>query len=347
MLPEIGEAGQEKLKAARVLIVGIGGLGSPVALYLAAAGVGTLGLADADRVDPSNLQRQTIYETSDIGRSKTAAAGDRLADINPHVRTICYPEKFTAENALRILADYDLIVDGTDQFAAHYLINDACVMADKPLVYGNVHRFEGQAGVVLPKRGPCYRCLYPAPPPPELAPSCAEAGVLNAVPGLVGMIQATEVLKIILGIGTPLHDRILRIDGLNAGFREIKATRDPDCAVCGSHPSITTLVDMSAPVCVAPSEISADELKQVIKSQSSFVLLDVRNPPEYAAGHIEGAKLIPLPVLADRLDELNASDEIVVYCQSGTRSAQATTLLQSSGFANIRHLKGGIAAFAA
>jgi adenylyltransferase/sulfurtransferase len=348
MLPEIGESGQKKLKAARVLIVGIGGLGSPISLYLAASGIGTLGLLDADIVDVSNLQRQIIFGTNDIGRPKTEAAAARLASINPNLHLTLYAEKLTAQNALPLIADYDIIVDGTDNFAAHYLINDACVLSNKPMVYGNVHRFEGQVGVVLPREGPCYRCLYPTPPPAALAPSCAEAGVLNTAPGLIGLIQATEVLKLILQCGETLHNRMLRIDSLKASFRDIKAIRDPDCAVCGTHPTITTLAETNAhTACPLVPEITADALKQLLKGKQPLILLDVRNPPEYATKHIDGARLIPLPMLEERLNELARADKIIVYCQSGMRSAKAAVILQSHGYTNVCHLTGGIVAYGA
>jgi molybdopterin/thiamine biosynthesis adenylyltransferase/rhodanese-related sulfurtransferase len=343
LLPEVGEDGQRALKAARVLIVGLGGLGSPVALYLAAAGVGRLGLVDADKVDLSNMHRQILYGADDLGRAKVEAARQRLSNANPHVACIAHAEKFTAANAKDLLEGYDIIVDGTDNFAAHYLINDACVLFGKTLVYGSVSRFEGQVAVVAPRRGPCYRCLYPAPPPPDFIPSCAEAGVLGAVPGLVGMIQAGEVLKLILNIGKPLIGRVLLIDGLNATFREIKVTQDPSCPSCGDKPTITKPGDTgAAPRPSHVPEITAEELRKELSSKAPPFILDVRNQDEYNQQRIEGSHLIPLPVLAERFAELDPSRDIVVHCHSGGRSARAINFLQTKGFTKLRNLVGGI-----
>jgi sulfur-carrier protein adenylyltransferase/sulfurtransferase len=348
ILPEIGEKGQIALKNARVLIVGLGGLGSPASLYLTAAGIGSLGLVDADRVDVSNLQRQPMYHTNDIGRLKTDAATDQLICINPHTRVISHTEKLTSHNALEIMTSYDLIVDCTDNFVTHYLINDACILSNKMLVYGNVDRFEGQVGVVRPKHGPCYRCLYPVPPPPELAPPCAEAGVLNTIPGLVGLLQATEVLKLILGCGESSANKILRIDGLKTEFRTILVNRDPTCPVCSSNPTITSLVteQIVDPCSLVPS-ISVDDLNILLKSGRMPLLLDVRNPAEYQLSHIHGSRLIPFPLLLTKLDEFDVSDEIIVYCQSGTRSAKAATILHAQGYTRVRHLVGGMTAYGA
>jgi sulfur-carrier protein adenylyltransferase/sulfurtransferase len=351
LLPEVGEEGQKKLKAAKVLIVGLGGLGSPIALYLAAAGVGTLGLADADMVDVGNLHRQILYDTDAIGQPKTEAARQRLLSANWNVKCVTHPEEITAGNAERLLSDYDLIIDGTDNFAAHYLINDACILYNKPLIYGSVSRFEGQVGMVLPKQSACYRCLYPAPPPPDFTPNCAEAGVLGVLPGLVGMIQAAEAMKFILGIGTPLAGRILLVDGLNAGFKEIKVSRDPGCPACGEKP-LTELRD-NHPACAtkqgAPKmpipEITAEELKKEMASPNPPFLLDVRNQDEFDERRIEGSQLIPLPVLAERFTELDPNRDMVVHCKLGGRSAKAIAFLQSKGFTKLRNLVGGIEAY--
>jgi molybdopterin/thiamine biosynthesis adenylyltransferase/rhodanese-related sulfurtransferase len=345
LLPEVGEDGQRALKAARVLIVGLGGLGSPVALYLAAAGIGRLGLVDADKVDLSNLHRQILYGADDLGRAKAEAARQRLSNTNPHVACVAHAETFTAANAKGLCDAYDIVVDGTDNFAAHYLINDSCVSFGKSLVYGSVSRFKGQVAVVAPRQGPCYRCLYPAPPPPEFIPSCAEAGVLGTVPGLVGMIQANEVLKLILNIGKPLIGRILLIDGLSATFKEIQVTQDPSCPSCGDKPTITKPGDTGT-VCAAPPpnvpEITAEELRTELASKAPPFILDVRNQDEYAQKRIEGSYLIPLPVLAERFAELDPSREIVVHCRSGGRSARAINFLQTKGFTKLRNLVGGI-----
>lgn len=344
VLAEVGEQGQARLKSARVLIIGIGGLGCPAALYLAAAGIGTLGLMDADAVDLSNLQRQIIYTADDIGKPKVEAAGARLLAMNSHVDIRVHPEKFSAENAARILADYDVVLDGTDNFEAHYLINDACVMARKPLVWGNVERFAGQVGTVLPHQSACYRCLYPAAPPPGVAPACDELGVLGPMPGIIGTIQAMEVLKLILQIGEPLDGRVLRMDALSSGFKEIKMNNDPNCTSCGSHAH--TKLTATETVCALP-EVTADELRALMASAHPPTLIDVRNPDEHAASSIPGARLIPLPELANRLGELNSADDIILHCKLGGRSAKALNLLKSNGFTHVRHLRGGITAYQA
>lgn len=342
LLPEVGEAGQQKLKAARVLIIGLGGLGSPVALYLAAAGVGTLGLVDADKVDVSNMHRQILYGTEDIGHAKTEAANARLTATNPHTHIITHSEKFTAANAEKLLSGYDMVVDGTDNFTAHYLINDACVMLGKPLIYASLSRFEGMVAMVQPRQSACYRCLYPSPPPAHFVPNCAEAGVLGVLPGLVGMLQATEVIKHILGIGTSLAGRLLLVDGLNTRFKDISVTRDPSCLVCGERPTMTNLeTDQPMPI----AEITADQLKKEMASSHPPFLLDVRNQDEFDERRIEGSHLIPLPVLAQRFGELDPGRDMVVHCRLGGRSAKAIEFLQSKGFTKLRNLVGGIEAY--
>lgn len=342
LLPEVGETGQMKLKAARVLIVGLGGLGSPVALYLAASGVGTLGLVDADTVDLSNMHRQVLYGTGDIGRAKTEAAQQRLIAANPDATYVAYTEKFTADNAKSLLADYDIIVDGSDNFKTHYLINDACVLYKKPLVYASLSRFEGMVSTVMPGQSACYRCLYPSAPPADFAPNCAEAGVLGVLPGMVGMIQATEVVKLILGIGTTLANRILLIDGFNTGYKDISVSKDPTCPICGETPAMTTLAN-NAPAPIPT--ITAEELKKEMASANPPFLLDVRNQDEFDERRIEGSRLIPLPVLEQRFSELDPGRDIVVHCKSGGRSARAIQFLQTKGFTKLRNLVGGIMAY--
>jgi len=344
VLPEVGPAGQSRLKAARVLVVGLGGLGAPAALYLAAAGVGILGLMDGDTFSLSNLQRQIIYTTDDIGQPKTDAAARRLHAVNPHIHLQLHSEMATKENAPDIFSQYDIILDGTDNFAAHYLINDAAVRAHKPFVWGNVERFAGQIGVVLPGQNACYRCLYPAPPPSGVAPACDEIGVLGPVPGIIGTMQAMEVLKLILQIGAPLTDHILRLDSLNMEFKKIKTARDSDCAACRNQRNIT-LVKGNIMSATLP-EITPDELRAELASTQPPFLLDVRNDDEFAESRIEGAHLIPLPQLEQRLSEIPAG-EIVVYCRSGGRSAKALNLLKLNGFSHVRNLMGGITAMQA
>ena len=344
ILPEGGTSGQMRLKSARVLIVGLGGLGSPAALYLAAAGVGTLGLADADTVSLSNLQRQIIYTADNVGQRKIDVAVRQLTAMNPHVNLRLHLDGITAENACDIFTTYDVILDGTDNFSAHYLMNDAAVLTRKPLVWGNVERFAGQMGVALPGQSACYRCIYPTPPPAGMAPTCGDIGVLGVVPALIGTLQATEVLKLILAIGTPMADRILRLDALTTQFKEIKMTNDKNCAVCGDNPSITKVESMKDS-CANPNEVTADQLQSMMQSTQPPLLIDVRNPDEFAASHIEGARLIPLPELTDRLGELNANDDIILHCKSGGRSARALDLLKAHGVTHVRHLKGGILAW--
>jgi molybdopterin/thiamine biosynthesis adenylyltransferase/rhodanese-related sulfurtransferase len=349
VLPEVGEAGQRKLKSAKVLLVGAGGLGAPAALYLAAAGVGRLGLVDFDAVDLTNLHRQILYGTRDVGRPKLEAARETLERINPNVVVETYPEPLTADNAKRIVAPYDLVLDGADNFPTRYLVNDVCILLGKPNVHGSIFRFEGQTTVFGAPGGPCYRCLYPQPPTPDLVPNCAEAGVLGALPGVIGLIQATEALKIILGIGRPLVGRLLLYDALGMSFQELKIHRDPKCPLCGDRPSQTDLVDYNR-FCEMPhptiSELEPLQLKAMMDGSEDFTLIDVREPEEFAGSRIPGSILIPLNELEFRLDELNPSATIVVHCHSGMRSARACQFLTLRGFKNVTNLKGGISEWA-
>ena len=356
IMPEVGVEGQEKLKKGSVLCIGAGGLGSPAALYLAAAGVGTIGVVDFDVVDFSNLQRQVIHGTSDVGRSKLASAKDRLLELNPHVNIETYETALSSKNALDLFKPYDVILDGTDNFPTRYLTNDACVLLGKPNAYGSIFRFEGQASVFATKDGPCYRCLYPEPPPPGLVPSCAEGGVLGVLPGVVGTIQATEAIKLIMGIGEPLIGRFLIYDALRMKFRELKLKKDPDCPVCGTHPTVTELIDYEQFCGVAPAatevavsasnssetETDVKELKRKIDAKEDFYLLDVREPNEYQIGKIPGSTLIPLGEVPQRLDEIPRDKEIIVHCKMGGRSAKAAAYLRQQGYANVKNLKGGI-----
>ena len=350
-LPEVGLDGQERLKRARVLCIGAGGLGSPAVLYLAAAGVGTLGLVDFDEVDVSNLQRQIIHGTSDVGRLKLDSARDRVADINPHVRIEAHPTSLTAANAIELVSAYDVILDGTDNFPTRYLVNDACVMASRPNAYGSIFRFEGQASVFAAPGGPCYRCLHPEPPPPDLIPSCAEGGVLGVLPGIIGTIQATEAIKLILGVGEPLVGRFLIYDALKMRFRELKLSRDPDCPVCGRNPRIRGLQAYEQACHPAQAEVqglgdmTAVELKSRMDAGNPPVVVDVREPHEFGICRIPGAILIPLGELASRTGELDPSSEIVLQCRSGARSARAVALLRDRGFGRARNLAGGILAW--
>jgi sulfur-carrier protein adenylyltransferase/sulfurtransferase len=352
LLPEVGMEGQQKLKAAKVLCVGTGGLGSPLALYLAAAGIGTLGLVDFDVVDSSNLQRQIIHSTADVGRPKIDSAADKLKALNPHLNIVKHETMLTSANALEIIRDYDIVADGTDNFQTRYLVNDACVLTGKPNAYGSIFRFEGQASVFATKEGPCYRCLYPEPPPPGLVPSCAEGGVLGILPGIVGVIQATEVIKFILGKGEPLIGRLLLVDSLNMHFRELKLRKNPDCPVCGKNPTVTKLIDYDQFCGIAPAapptpiqngipQISAIELKRRLDAGEDIFVLDVREPHEYQIANL-GAKLIPLGDLPARIGELDSSREIVVHCKSGGRSQKASEFLAQNGFKNVQNLAGGI-----
>jgi adenylyltransferase/sulfurtransferase len=356
IMPEVGVDGQRKLKAARVLCVGAGGLGSPATMYLAAAGVGTIGLVDFDTVDASNLQRQIIYGAPDVGRRKLEASKERLQAINPSLKVVPHEVALTSKNALDIIRDYDLVVDGTDNFQTRYLVNDACVLLGKPNVYGSIFRFDGQAAVFAMPGGPCYRCLYPEPPPPGLVPSCAEGGVLGVLPGIIGVIQATEAVKLILDAGQPLVGRLLLYDALSMKFRELKLRRDPDCPVCGDHPTIKQLIDYDAfcgitppqrAATTAPSvpEITVEELKARYDRGEDVYLLDVREPNEYQICRIEGSTLMPLGQVAARVGELDPSRELIVHCKMGGRSAKAVALLQERGFTNVKNLKGGILAW--
>jgi len=354
IMPEVGMEGQLKLKAAKVLLVGAGGLGAPLGLYLAAAGVGRIGIVDFDVVDFTNLQRQVIHGTSDVGRKKLDSAADRMIEINPYVTIDKHEVALSSDNALDILKDYDLVVDGTDNFPTRYLVNDACVLLGKPNVYGSIFRFEGQATVFAYQGGPCYRCLYPEPPPPGLVPSCAEGGVLGILPGTIGLIQATETVKLILGIGEPLVGRLLLYDALAMRFRELKLRKNPECPVCGEHPTVTKLIDYQQ-FCGIPSQPAAAEtfegdidpveVKAKIDRHDPFVLIDVREPFEYKIGNIPYARLIPLGELPKRLSEFNPDAEIVAHCKSGARSAKAVALLKQAGFRKVRNMKGGILAW--
>jgi adenylyltransferase/sulfurtransferase len=355
IMPEVGVDGQRRLKAGKVLCIGAGGLGSPAAMYLAAAGVGTIGLVDYDVVDFSNLQRQIIHGTPDVGRSKLASAKDRLNAINPHVDIQTYETALSSENALELFEPYDVILDGTDNFPTRYLTNDACVLLGKPNAYGSIFRFEGQASVFATKNGPCYRCLYPEPPPPGLVPSCAEGGVLGVLPGIIGVIQATESVKLIAGIGEPLIGRFLIYDALRMHFRELKLRKDPDCPVCGTHPTVKKLIDYEqfcglrpaaseiAPVSTSNAlEISAVELKQRLDRGDKLRIVDVREPNEWQINRIPGAQLIPLGEIPRRYAELDPEDELVMQCKVGGRSAKAADFLRSVGFKKVLNLTGGI-----
>ncbi|BBL78165.1 molybdenum cofactor biosynthesis protein MoeB [Rubrobacter xylanophilus] len=354
IMPEVALEGQKKLKQARVLTVGAGGLGAPLAMYLAAAGVGTIGIVDFDVVDESNLQRQIIHGTSDVGRPKLESARETIEDINPNVKVETFGEALSSENALDIFRDFDIIVDGTDNFPTRYLVNDACVLLGKPNVYGSIFRFEGQASVFYAEEGPCYRCLYPEPPPPGLVPSCAEGGVLGILPGAIGVIQATETVKLILGIGEPLIGRLLLYDALGMRFREMKLRKDPKCPICGENRTIHELIDYEE-FCGIPQaqqqeqqnevpEITVRELKERLDRGENIKVLDVREPHEYQVANI-GAPLIPLNELPERMHELNQNDEIAVHCKTGGRSARAVKLLRDAGFQNVYNVKGGITAW--
>jgi adenylyltransferase/sulfurtransferase len=352
IMPEVGLEGQKKLKAASVLLIGTGGLGAPLGLYLAAAGVGRIGLVDFDAVDFSNLQRQVIHGTKDVGRPKIESAMDRMQDVNPHVHIEPHEVMLSSENALGIIQGYDIIIDGTDNFPTRYLVNDACVLLGKPNVYGSIFRFEGQASVFWAEKGPCYRCLYPEPPPPGLVPSCAEGGVLGVLPGIVGTIQATEAIKLILGNGEPMIGRLLLFDALGMRFRELKLRKDPKCPICGENPTIHELIDYQqfcgiTPEPVAPvggaDQISPTDLNARLKRGDRPFILDVRQPEEWQICRLPGAKLIPLAELPARLGELNPDEEIVVHCKVGGRSQKAVDFLRDkAGFRNVKNLTGGI-----
>ncbi len=352
LIPEVGLEGQKKLRASRVLIVGTGGLGSPAALYLAAAGVGTIGLVDADVIDTSNLQRQVLYGSSQIGQSKLEMAKKRLQDLNPGVNVVLHETWLSSENALDIVKDYDVVLDGTDNFPTRYLVNDACVLAGVPNVYGSIFRFEGQVSVFWADQGPCYRCLYATPPPPGLVPSCAEGGVLGVLPGVVGTLQATEAIKVLLGIGTPLIGRLLLYDALHMDLEQVKLRKNPNCVLCGPNPTVTQLIDYqefcgvpgSQPEAVDVPEITAAELNVQLQAHEPPLVLDVREPNEAAICGISGAPLIPLGELGQRYVELPTERPIVAYCKSGARSAQATKFLRSHGIEAV-NLHGGILAW--
>jgi adenylyltransferase/sulfurtransferase len=352
IMPEVGMEGQQKLKAAKVLCVGTGGLGSPIALYLAAAGVGTLGIVDFDVVDYTNLHRQIIHTTKDVGRKKLASAEEKISAINPNVKVVRHETRLTSANAMEIMRDYDVVVDGTDNFPTRYLVNDACVLLGKPNVYGSIFRFDGQVSVFATKDGPCYRCLYPEPPPPGVVPSCAEGGVLGILPGLVGVMQATEVIKLIVGIGESLIGRLLMVDALGMKFRELRLKKNPGCPACGTNSTIKALIDYEQ-FCGIGGEakkvniptISVEELKRRRDAGEDVFVLDVREPNEYQICNLDG-HLIPLNDLPKRVAELDKDREIVAHCRSGGRSAQAVEFLQKSGFKNVRNLMGGILAWA-
>ncbi len=354
IMPEVGMAGQRKLKAASVLTVGAGGLGSPLAMYLAAAGVGRIGVVDFDVVDESNLQRQIIHGQSALGKPKRESARARLIDINPHLQVDTYGEPLTSANALEIMHDYDVVVDGTDNFPTRYLVNDACVLLDKPNVYGSIFRFEGQASVFYAKQGPCYRCLYPEPPPPGLVPSCAEGGVLGVLPGVIGTIQATEAIKLIIGQGEPLIGRLLLYDALEMSFLTLKLHKNPDCPVCGEQPTVTTLIDYDEFCGVTPHQVQAEqgmeitvkELQALLERDGqNLVVIDVREPHEWEIAHLPFAQLIPKGDLPAQLNALDTTKEYVTHCKSGARSLEAAQLMKAAGF-RVRSLRGGINAWA-
>jgi molybdopterin/thiamine biosynthesis adenylyltransferase/rhodanese-related sulfurtransferase len=353
-LPDVGLEGQAKLQDARVLLIGAGGLGSPAALYLAAAGVGTLGLVDFDLVDRSNLQRQIIHGTAAIGTPKIDSARERLRDVNPHVQVETFGQKLTSGNALEILREFDIVVDGSDNFPTRYLVNDTCVLLGKPDVYGSVFRFDGQVSVFHAKEGPCYRCLYAEPPPPDLVPSCADGGVLGVLPGIIGSLQALEAIKLIVGFGESLIGRLVLFDGRRMQFRELALQKDPDCPVCGEHPTVTELIDYEAFCGVGDegrgmgegAEISAAELQLERSRKPDLVLVDVREPREAEIARIDGARNIPLRELPGRLAELPGQGEIVTLCHHGPRSLKAREILKGAGVANVRSLAGGIDAWA-
>lgn len=352
-LPNFGAAGQQKLKAARVLVVGAGGLGSPLLLYLTAAGVGTLGIVDGDTVDESNLQRQVLFGLSDLGLGKAQQAAKRLADLNPFIQTVVYNTTLTSANALEIIADYDLVIDGTDNFPTRYLVNDACVLLGKPNIYGSIFRFEGQASVFNDEGGPCYRCLYPEPPPPGMVPSCAEGGVLGVLPAVIASIQATEAIKIITRIGNTLSGRLLLYDALRMQFDELKLRKNPDCPVCGANPTVRELIDYQE-FCGIPSQkpqtswrdITVQTLKQRLDRGENLTILDVREPYEWEICHLQNAHHIPMGRVAESLDRFDREQEIIVHCKSGERSAKICQLLQENGFKKPVNLIGGILAWA-
>jgi adenylyltransferase/sulfurtransferase len=355
-LPEVGLAGQRKLRQTGVLCVGAGGLGSPIAMYLAAAGIGRLGIVDFDAVEYSNLQRQILHHTADVGRAKTESARETLVGLNPGVEVVLHETRLTSGNALQIIAPYDIVVDGTDNFPTRYLTNDACVLLRKPNVYGSIFRFEGQASVFAPHLGgPCYRCLYPEPPPPGVVPSCAEGGVLGVLPGIIGTIQATEILKLALGQGRSLMGRLLLLDALEMRFREIKVRRDPQCPICGEHPTITQLIDYAAfcgiidsnkTTYMHPDEVTVQEMKRALSDPGLGIkVIDVREPDEYQIARVEGVPLLPLSALAQRYTELDPNQAYYLHCKAGGRSMKALEFLRQKGFKNLKSVKGGITAW--
>lgn len=357
MLPEVGLEGQKRLKAASVLLIGAGGLGSPVGLYLTAAGVGRLGVVDFDVVDISNLQRQVLHGTSDVGQRKTDSAAERIRSLNPDIEVKTFETRIRSDNAMDLIRPYDIVIDGTDNFPTRYLVNDACVLLGKANIYGSIFRFEGQASVFFPPAGPCYRCLYPEPPPPEMVPSCAEGGVLGILPGVMGCIQATEAIKLILGIGSPLIGRLMLYDALAMQFRELKLQRDPACPVCGDDASIKELIDYeqfcgvrgeepAEPAIESQWETTVEEVKARLDRGEDFDILDVRTPQEWDICHIEGARLIPVDELPARVHELDSAREMVVHCKMGARGARAVEFLRGAGFRKIKNLRGGIADWA-
>ena len=356
-MPEVGIEGQQKLKDAGILLIGAGGLGSPLGLYLAAAGVGRLGLVDFDKVDFTNLQRQIIHGTEDVGRLKVESAKERIHSINPDVEVRAVNAKLSRDNITDLIAGYDVVIDGTDNFPTRYLVNDACVFQKKPNVYGSIFRFDGQATVFFPFKGPCYRCLYPEPPPPGMVPSCAEGGVLGVLPGIIGVIQATEAIKLIIGKGEPLTGRLLLYNALKMEFREVKLKRSPDCPVCGDHPTVTTLIDYddfcglgrgaeAVEASHTEYDLGPSEVKALLEQGKGVVLLDVRESHEHEIVRIEGSTLIPLSELHLRTNELDTADTVVTYCHHGQRSLQAIATLEKFGFKKLKHLRGGIDAWA-
>ncbi len=355
IIPDVAMDGQRRLKNARVLLVGAGGLGSPTAMYLAAAGVGHIGLVDFDEVDASNLQRQVIHGTSDIGRPKLDSAADTIRELNPYVEVIRHETRLTSDNARDIIRPYDLVIDGSDNFPTRYLVNDACVLEGKPYVWGSIYRFDGQASVFWAEHGPCYRCLYPEPPPPGMVPSCAEGGVLGVLCATIGSVQANEAIKLLTGIGDPLVGRLLIYDALELSFKDIRVRKDPECPVCGKNPTVTELIDYEefcgvvsdeAQTAAAGATLTAKELSELINDGRPIALVDVREPAEWQINRLPGAKLIPLAELPSRLTELPQTEPVVVYCKTGVRSAEALALLKQSGFSTAKHLGGGIASYA-
>jgi adenylyltransferase/sulfurtransferase len=355
IIPDVAMDGQKRLKNARVLLIGAGGLGSPNAMYLAAAGVGHIGLVDFDEVDASNLQRQVIHGTSDIGRPKLESARDKIREINPYVEVTLHETRLSSDNAREIIRPYDLVIDGSDNFPTRYLVNDACVLEGKPYVWGSIYRFDGQASVFWAEHGPCYRCLYPEPPPPGMVPSCAEGGVLGVLCATVGSVQANEAIKLLTGIGDPLVGRLLIYDALELSFKDIRVRKDPECPVCGKNPTVTELIDYEefcgvvssdAQTAAAGATLTPKELRELLDDGSPIALIDVREPAEWQINRLPGAKLIPLGELPSRLTELPQTEPVVVYCKTGGRSAEALALLKQSGFSTARHLGGGIASYA-